>query len=187
LAASAAAGASPLAPDSQDSAVIVNVLEGNYTVEVTGVNGAGGNVQEEVYELSSNGTRLVNASSRCFVGTGNDVMVVSLIVAGTGTEPLLLRADGPSLAKFGVVGAMLRPDLEVSGSRGGTRTNTGWANNPNWAEVSAAASQAGAFPLARDGADCAVVVKLLPGAYTMRISGSDESTGVALAEIYELP
>ena len=35
--------------------------------------------------------------------------------------------------------------------------------------------------------DSAQVINLAPGAYTMQVSGVNNATGVALAEIYEVP
>jgi hypothetical protein len=186
-AASAGAGAPALPPNSADSAVIVNVPEGKYSVEIAGADGTTGIVEEEIHEISCSGTRLANVSSRGFVGTGDNVMTVGLVVGGTGAESLLCRADGPSLARFGVIGALARPTLELVQGHFGKLTNTGWASSPARADISAAASLVGAFPLDLAGADSAGLVSVPPGAYTMRISGAGGSAGVALAEIYELP
>ena len=184
---SAAAGAPVLPPGSADSALILNVPEGRYTVEVSGVNGASGIVQEEIYELSHGGTRVTNISSRGYVGKGANMMVVGLVVAGSGNDALLGRADGPSLRQFGVTGALAQPTLEIGPFRFGALTNTAWASSPAKADISAASSLVGAFPLAVGSADSAAVVSLPPGAYTMKIYGVGGSTGVALAEVYELP
>lgn len=45
----------------------------------------------------------------------------------------------------------------------------------------------GAFPLSAGSADSAQIVSLSPGAYTVQVSGVGGTTGVALAEIYEVP
>jgi hypothetical protein len=45
----------------------------------------------------------------------------------------------------------------------------------------------GAFPLPPGSADSATLISLSPGPYTMEVSGVGNETGVALAEIYELP
>ena len=47
--------------------------------------------------------------------------------------------------------------------------------------------KAGAFPLPEGGADSALLVTLSPGPYTIQVSGVNDSTGVALAGVYELP
>jgi septal ring-binding cell division protein DamX len=65
-------------------------------------------------------------------------------------------------------------------------SNTGWGTNANPAQISSAAASVGAFALASGSADCAVLSSLSPGAYTVQVSGVGNSTGVALAEVYEV-
>jgi hypothetical protein len=66
-------------------------------------------------------------------------------------------------------------------------TNTGWGTNTNPAQIASVAAQVGAFALVSGSADSADVVNLAPGAYTIQISGVNSTTGVALAEVYEVP
>ena len=66
-------------------------------------------------------------------------------------------------------------------------TNTGWGTNPNPAQIASIAALVGAFSLASGSADSAVVVNLPAGAYTAEISGVNNTTGVDLAELYEVP
>ncbi len=42
-------------------------------------------------------------------------------------------------------------------------------------------------PLAGDSADAALVVILAPGIYTAHVRGANDTTGVGLVEIYEMP
>lgn len=51
-AAFAQAGAFPFAPGSRDSALVIDLLPGNYTIQVNGVAGATGTALVEVYDLS---------------------------------------------------------------------------------------------------------------------------------------
>ena len=44
-----------------------------------------------------------------------------------------------------------------------------------------------AFALPAGSADAAMVVTLPPGAYTAQVGGANNSTGIALVEIYEVP
>jgi hypothetical protein len=68
-------------------------------------------------------------------------------------------------------------------------SNTGWGTNtnPTPAVIASIASSVGAFALVSGSADSADVVNLAPGAYTIQISGVNSTTGVALAEVYEVP
>ena len=127
--------------------------------------------------------RLINLSSRSFVGTGQSVLVAGFVLGGPNPKSLLLRAAGPALAPFGVPGVLAKPVLTLFDGNGNVLlTNSGWNNDPG---VAAAVNQVGAFPFAAGSADAAVVTTLQPGAYTMQVSGANGGTGIALAEIYD--
>ncbi|MGA2692925.1 MAG: hypothetical protein ABSF76_11215, partial [Opitutaceae bacterium] len=92
---------------------------------------------------------------------------------------------GPALTQFGVSGALAKPQLALYDSGNNTlQANTGWGGGAN---LSQAFTQVGAFSLPAGSADSAILVTLPPGAYTAEVSGVNSSTGVALAEIYEVP
>jgi len=132
---------------------------------------------------------LVNLSVRGRVGPGDDVLISGFVLGAGEARPVLLRAAGPALAgaPFNVPGTLARPVLSVF--RGGQRlaTNTGWGTAANPAEIRAAAQRVGAFPLPEGGADSALLLTLSPGAYTIQIAGLNDTTGLALAEVYEAP
>ena len=66
-------------------------------------------------------------------------------------------------------------------------TNTGWGTATNPTAIANAAAAAGAFPFTAGSLDSAAIVTLAPGAYTMEVSGAAATTGVGLAEVYEIP
>jgi YVTN family beta-propeller protein len=136
----------------------------------------------------SNGSaRLINISTRAEVGTGANILIPGFVISGSGTETLLIRADGPALTGFGVAGALAQPSLSVFNSAGTVvASNTGWGTNANPDQISSAAASVGAFALTSGSADCALIASLPAGAYTVQISGVGNSTGVALAEVYEV-
>jgi hypothetical protein len=133
---------------------------------------------------------LSNLSTRAPVGTGANIMIAGFSVGGTASKQLLIRADGPALAGLGLTGAIAATQLNVFGTGSGTvpiDTNTGWsANSTNAAQVTAADSQVGAFPLAAGSSDSALVSVFPPGAYTAQVSGVGSDTGVGLVEIYDM-
>ena len=53
-------------------------------------------------------------------------------------------------------------------------------------QVGLASAQVGAFSLAANSKDAAILVTLEPGAYTAQVSGVGATTGTALVEIYEV-
>ncbi len=185
---SASVGAFPLAAGSADCALVANLTAGAYTVQISGVNNTTGVALAEVYEVSSTGTaRLANISTRAMVGTGGNILIPGFYIAGTGTEELLVRADGPSLTQYGVSGVLAQPTLSVfDGSGNLVASNTGWGTGSDAAQIPSLSASVGAFTFATGSADCALVVHLQPGSYTIQVSGLSSSTGVALAEIYEV-
>jgi sugar lactone lactonase YvrE len=186
---SAQVGAFALAAGSADCALIVNLSAGSYTVQIAGVNNTTGVAIAEVYEVASSGSaRLANLSTRATVGTGANILIPGFYVAGTGTEQLLVRADGPALTQYGVSGVLAQPTLSVYDSAGTlVASNTGWGTGPDASEIPGISSSVGAFALATGSADCALLVSLQTGSYTIQISGVGDTTGVALAEVYEVP
>jgi hypothetical protein len=184
----AAVGAFALPSGSADCALVTSLPAGSYTVHVSGANATTGVALAEIYEVASSGTRLVNISTRTQVGTGANIIIVGFVASGSGTEQLLVRGDGPGLAQFGVPGVLAEPSLSVFDSAGSpVASNTGWGTNPNPGQIANIAASVGAFALTSGSADSAEVVNLQAGAYTMQVSGVGGTTGVALAEAYEVP
>jgi YVTN family beta-propeller protein len=186
--AASSVGAFALASGSADCALLASLPAGAYTVQVSGVSNSTGVALAEVYEVSSGGTRLANISTRALVGTGANIIIPGFVISGSGSEQLLARGDGPALTGFGVAGALAQPSLSVFDSSGAViASNTGWGTNTNPAAITSAGASVGAFALASGSADSALVVNVSAGAYTMQLSGVNNSTGVALAEVYEVP
>lgn len=131
--------------------------------------------------------RLVNISTRAQVGTGGNILIPGFVISGSGTETLLIRADGPGLTQFGVAGVLAQPRLSIFDGAGNMiASNTGWGADVSPDQTAGVAASVGAFALVRGSADCAVIVSLPAGAYTVEISGFGNTTGVALAEVYEV-
>jgi hypothetical protein len=182
----ASVGAFALQAGSADSAIFDTLPSGAYTAQVSGVNGSTGIALAELYDADGGDptTRLINVSSRAFSGTGSAVLTAGFVIGGSGTETLLIRGDGPTLAQFGVTGVLATPSVTVFDSTGATvGTNTVWGGG---ATLTAAFAQAGAFALPANSADSALLITLPAGAYTVQVAGTNNSTGVAMVEIYEM-
>jgi hypothetical protein len=176
-----------LSQGSADSAILVTLPAGAYTVQVSGLNGTTGVALAEVYEISHTGnSRLTNISTRAQVGTGANIIIPGFVISGSGTEKLLIRADGPSLAQFGVSGALAQPSLGVLGGSNVVASNIGWGTAANSAQIAVAAAAVPTFAFASGSADCAQIVDLAPGPYTAQVAGVSGTTGVSLAEVYEI-
>jgi photosystem II stability/assembly factor-like uncharacterized protein len=130
--------------------------------------------------------RLGNLSTRGQVGVGGNILISGLVVRGTASKRLLLRAAGPALTAFGLTGTLARPILSLFDGAGRPLfSNTGWTTAANVAEIRAAAQQVGAFAFPDGSADCALLITLPPGSYTTQVSGGGP-TGLALLESYDL-
>jgi hypothetical protein len=85
--------------DGRESAIVADLLPGNYTAIVSGVNDITGVALVEVYDLSPDANSILdNISTRSFVQTGDNVMIGGLIVQGTEPKRVILRAIGPELS-----------------------------------------------------------------------------------------
>ncbi|WP_414665060.1 beta strand repeat-containing protein [Horticoccus sp. 23ND18S-11] len=193
-------GAFPFATDSLDSALLVTLAPGAYTASVVDDTSTGVALAE-IYDASEGTTvetqRLVNISTRGESAPGDGVLIGGIVVNGNAPKRLLIRGVGPSLAGFGVTGALTDSTLKIYDS-GGKLV----AQNDNWetaqpvtpsqtaatgAEIAAAATASGAFALAPGSRDAAIVITLAAGSYTAHVTGAGGQTGVALIEVYELP
>jgi len=127
--------------------------------------------------------RLINVSALTQVQATN-VLTIGFVVSGSINETVLIRAIGPSLASFGVSGALAAPRLTLLGSGAVLASNTGWGGTANLTTTFAAV---GAFALSPTSADSALVATLPAGSYTAQIVGVGGTTGTVLAELYEVP
>ncbi|HEX7518403.1 MAG TPA: hypothetical protein VF345_14070 [Chthoniobacterales bacterium] len=147
-------------------------------------NGAGtlpsSGTQLRVTTTSCATTQAVNLSTRMRVQTGDGVGIGGFIVTGSTPKHVLLRAIGPSLSQFGVPNVLADPVLELHGP-GAFVTVT----NDNWRDTQQAAIQATGIPPSND-LESAIDATLDPGAYTAIVRGKNNTSGVALIEVYDL-
>jgi len=178
-------GAFPLADASRDAVLFSDFTAGGYTALVGG--SGSGLVLAEIYDAdvtSDPPGRLANISARAVAGTGDSVLIVGFVIGGNAPMHVLVRAVGPTLANYGVTGALADPQLELF------RRGVQWDHNDNWegdARLESAFDAAGAAAWPNPSSkDAALTALLPPGAYTAVVSGRNGASGVALAEVYEL-
>jgi hypothetical protein len=174
-----------------DSAISTVLAQGSYTAQVSSVSGGTGVALVEIYDATSGGgagtsaPHLINISTRGYVGTGGNELIAGFVVAGTTGQTVLIRASGPSLARFGVTGTLADPQVDLLAGQTVLASNAGWNGDPN---IAAGAAAVGAFSWGSSAsADSAILITLPPGAYTAEVKGLSGDTGVALVEIYALP
>ena len=192
---SAAVGAFDFITDSNDSGLLrqgvqlsYNSSPQVYSAVVHGVAGGTGVALLEFYDAASVHARLLNLSARAKVGSGENILIAGFVVTGTQPLKVLLRGVGPTLSGQGITTVLKNPKLTVFNSKGeAIQSNDTWSANANLAELITATSKVGAFPLTANSADAALLTTLKPGAYSVQISSVDGTTGIGLAEIYEVP
>ncbi len=174
--------ASQLAPvGDYDSTIIAVLAPGNYTAITRGYANSTGIALVEAYDPDpASGSRLAQMSTRGNVRTGDDILIGGFIVLNSATR-VLLRAIGPELTAFNISNALQNPTLELRDGNGALiEANDDWKSN-NQQEI----ADTGIPP--RDDRESAIVRNLVPGSYTALVRGKNNSTGIALVEIYRLP
>jgi glucose/arabinose dehydrogenase len=208
----AATGGSPCQPNpgqsvpppgcGLESAILITLGPGAYTVHLSGADGGTGIGLIEVFD-GDNGTaaQLVNISTRGPVQTGANVMIGGFVIAGSSPKTVMLRGRGPSMAgaPFLVPGALADPSLRLFSGQ------TVIAENDNWQDAPSCTGFVcgGAGLITASGLDpcrpnpgqssappgctfeSAILITLNPGAYTVHLTGIG-GTGVGLVEIFQL-
>jgi len=129
---------------------------------------------------------LANISMRGNVGTGSGIMIAGFVVNGGGNKPILIRAVGPRLDDFGVGGAIRDPQLLVSLLGGADiGENDNWGDYVDQSGLLASQTRVGAFSMGPSVEDSALVLNLVENAFTARVSGVNDGTGISLVEVYD--
>lgn len=179
-------GGFPLNTGSNDSALLTTLPTGLYTANVSGMDGSTGVALVELYDGDqTTSAKLVNVSTRSQVGVGEKILVLGFVVAGQTPKSVLLRGIGPTLTSFGVTGALEDPKIDLYDGKGAIiASNDDWSGSPTISRVSA---KLGASALPPTSKDASLLVTLPPGPYTAQVSGVGATTGIALAELYDVP
>ena len=136
----------------------------------------------------------VNLSTRGFVGTGDDVGIVGIIIEGGGRQ-VLIQALGPELANSGVSNPLADPVLTVIQTHEGEPPRTPLASpvelmvNDNWEDSQGQLVSdlwGGSPPLTAGSLSSAVVLTLEPGGYTAKVEGKNGTVGVAIVEVFRI-
>jgi len=124
---------------------------------------------------------LANISTRGFVSTGDNVLIAGTIVLGPATRNVIIRAIGPSLP---IAGTLADPTLELRDQNGALlQANDNWMDSPNKQAIIDST-----IPPTNDLESA--IVATLPGngaSYTAIVRGVNDTTGIAVVEVYALP
>jgi hypothetical protein len=107
-------------------------------------------------------------------------MIGGFIVEGAESGDVLICAIGPSLSQFGIADALSDPWLELHDKDGLLIVS-----NDDWKETQQAQIEAtGLAPT--DDRESAILATLSPDSYTAIVRGKNDTTGVALVEVYNI-
>ena len=126
--------------------------------------------------------RAQNISTRGNVQPGSGVLIAGFIIAGPDSQDIVMRGIGPSLEVGGepIPTRLANPMLELFDSSGAPiASNDDWQSDPQ----SSVLISLGIAPT--DPQEAALFRTLAPGAYTVIVSGVNDTTGIGLAEVYD--
>jgi sugar lactone lactonase YvrE len=173
---------------SKDAAATASISSRDNSVVVSAASGNAGLVIAEIYDATPSESfvattpRLINVSVRKSIGSG---LTAGFVLGGSAATKVLIRVVGPTLGDFGVPGVVADPKLTLfNGSSVKIDENDNWGGT---AALSAAFTSVGAFGLPAGSKDAAIVTTLNPGNYSVQAAGVNNTTGVVLVEVYEVP
>lgn len=185
----AAIEASTIPPANDLESALIVTLPANgagYSAIMRSKTGAVGVGLVEIYDLSLAASAVLgNISTRGTVETADNVMIGGFISGPNtkGSSTVLIRAIGPSLP---VSGALQDPFLELHDANGNLiATNDNWKVDTQTGQSQQTEVEATTIPPFND-LESALVYAAPPGAYTAVVRGQNNTTGVALVEIYNL-
>jgi kumamolisin len=178
-------------PTSKDSAIVVPLAPGGYTVQVSSASGVTGRTLASLYDNTPPGAytattpRLINLSCRLQVDA-NSSLTAGFWIGGTTAKTVLVRADGPALLAQGVTGVMADPQLTVyNAAENVIAYNAGWGGSQ---ALSSIARSVYAQPFTDPNSkDSEVLITLPPSGYTAQVSSASNTAGDVMIEVYEVP
>lgn len=172
-------------PNSRESALYLTLQPGAYTAAVQSFTDAQsppttGVGLFELYDLSTSSGRAGNISTRGQVLGGDNVLIGGMIVGGTETKTVIVRAVGPSLGATGIANPLSDPTLDLYDGNGAImQSNDDWQQGPDAQTI----TNAGLAPMSPK--ESALYATLNPGAYTAIVAGVGGATGIGLVEVYD--
>ena len=127
-------------------------------------------------------TVMLNNSTRLRTGIGDDVLIGGFTLEGGGRKNVMMRGMGPSLKINGapIPGTLQDPVIQVRRAN-----DVIIAANNDWRDSQPTQIQeSGLAP--PDDREAALILFLDAGAYTVTLSGRNNSSGIGLIEVYDL-
>ena len=163
-----------------ESALLITLPPGFYTVRLSGVNDGTGVGKIDLIDVDDSvPSNLNNISSRAVVSPGENVLVGGFVINGPQNRKVIIRGIGPSLTQLGVDGAMPNPTLVLRDSSGNALVF-----NDDWEDTQRDEIIDSTLPPG-DRRESAIAATLAPGSYTAELIGACRGSGVAAVEVFD--
>jgi hypothetical protein len=171
-----------LAPTNDLESAIIATLPANgnaYTAIVRGVNDTTGTGVVEIYDIDrSVDSKLANISTRGLVQAGDNILIAGTIVVGQASQRVIVRALGPSLS---LPGKLENPTLELRDQNGGlVDANDDWIDSANKQAI----TDSGLAPTNDLESALLDTLPANNAIYTAIVRGVNDTTGIAVVEVY---
>ena len=143
-------------------------------VQLFATNSRGTSTIPFIFYLAPSGA--VNIATRLAVGTGDNVLIAGLIITGNAPKKVIIRAIGPSLP---VPGTLQDPMLELHDASGLLGANDNWRDSQENEIIATTIAPT-------DDRESAILAIINPGNYTAIVRGKNDTTGIAVVEVYDL-
>ena len=111
-------------------------------------------------------------------------MIVGFVISGSGSKPIMVRATGPSLTKYGVAGVLPDPTLELYRDQTIIASNDSWNAAPNLGAIMAAGGdKLGGVVLSNK--EAILMQAFTPRDYTAQVKDAGNGQGIALVELFD--
>lgn len=179
------AGSTP--NDGSEPVTLPNVSANNARIKVEAVGNIFFDISDTNFSITGAGpverTLLGNISTRMRVETGDNALIGGIIITGSQPKKIIVRAIGPSLNVGGnpLPNRLENPQLQLfDANQNELVFNNNWKDAPNRQEI------IDSTVAPTHDSESAILTTLQPGNYTAVVRGVSDTTGIGVAEIYDL-
>ena len=168
--------------DGSEAVTIPNVATTKARIKVEAVGNIFFDISDADFTITANGTPektlLANIATRMRVETGENALIGGIIITGNAPKKVIVRAIGPSLT---LDGKLQDPQLQLfNAEQVEIAANNNWKESPNQQEI------LNSQVAPTNDLEAAILTTLQPGNYTAVVRGVNNTTGIGVAEIYDL-
>lgn len=168
--------------DDSEAAMVATLWPGSYTAVVSDDEGEGVGLVEVFNIDNQTSSRLVNLSTRGFVGFDEETLIAGFIISEH-PRTLVIRTQGPGLERYGINQPVSDPQLKIVAQDDGRviAQSDDWRTDP----LNSRLQTDLAVYAPTDDREAAVVLTLEPGAYTALVTPK-AGAGVGIVEVFEV-